>query len=62
MRKLGRGECSKSATGTGAYNAKRSEEYVGGSVWQSKASNFYFYFVGKCNVLVTGLHRSSNLY
>ena len=33
VRKLGRGECSRSATGTGAYNAMRSEEYVDGGVW-----------------------------
>ena len=51
-----------SATGTGAYNAKRSEEYVDGSVWQPQASHFYFYFVGKCDVLAKGLHGSSNLY
>ena len=51
-----------SDTETGAYNAKRSEEYVDGSVWQPQASHFYFYFVGKCNVLARGLHGSSNSY
>ena len=49
-------------TRTGAYNAMRSEEYVDGSVWKPQASHFYFYFVGKCDVLARGLHGSSNLY
>ena len=62
VRSLGRGECSRSATRTGAYNAKRSEEYVDGSMWQPQDSHFYFYFVGKCDVLAKGLHGSSNLY
>ena len=33
-----------------------------GSVWKPQASHFYFYFVGKCDVLARGLHGSSNLY
>ena len=56
------GRCSRSVIGTGAYNAMRSEEYVDGSVWQPQASHYYFYFVGKCDVLARGLHGSSNLY